>query len=59
MQIQKQQLENLNSIITYESINNHNNKYKQKDINNDKDNITKVRNPKPQKRDNELYNTDY
>ena len=32
VQIQKEQLENRNNISTYESINNHNNKCKQKDI---------------------------
>ena len=67
VQIQKEQLENRNIISTYESINNHNNKYKQKDINENKHNTMKVRNPKqsietqgiisPRKRDN-VYTTD-
>ena len=69
VQIQKEQLENRNIISTYESINNHNNKYKQKDIYENKNNTTIVRNPNPsidsseviipQKRDNESLNNDY
>ena len=70
MQIQKQKLdsENLNNNTTYESINNHNNKFNKKDIIKNKNNTMKVRNPKhsietqgitiPQKKDNEFYNTD-
>ena len=67
VQIQKEQLENRNNINTYASINNHINKCKQKDLNENKNNTTIVRNSNPsietqelipQKRDNESLNTD-
>ena len=47
VKIQKEQLENRNIISTYESINNHNNNYKQKDIYGKNNNTTIVRNPNP------------
>ena len=47
VQIQKEQLEYRDIISTYESINNHNNKDKQKDIYENKINTTIVRNPNP------------
>ena len=67
VQIQKEQLEIRNNISIYESINNHNNKCKQKDIHENKNNTTIERNPNPsietqeliipQKRDNKSLNT--
>ena len=69
VQIQKEQLEYRDIISTYESINNHNNKDKQKDIYENKINTKIVRNSNPsidssevlipQKRNNESLNNDY